>query len=115
MERFVLNFNEIDKTCLPDVGGKGANLGEMTKAGFPVPQGFTTWTYRNFIQNSLAMKGLFDQLEKIKPNDLEQICKLGQSIREHLCSILMPEDIQSAVFKAWQTAGKEKAYAVRSR
>jgi len=116
MERFVLNFSEIDKTCLHDVGGKGANLGEMTKAGFPIPQGFciTTGAYRNFIQTSLVMKGLFDQLEKINPNDLDQICKLGQSIREHLCSIHMPEDIQSAVFKAWQTAGKEKAYAVRS-
>lgn len=91
-------------------------MGEMTKAGFPVPQGFcvTTWAYRNFVQNSRAMMGLFDQLERINSDDLEQICKLGQRIRELLNSIFMPEDIQSAVLKAWETAGIEKAYAVRS-
>jgi len=36
----VMHFDEIDKTNLAAVGGKGANLGEMSKAGFPVPQGF---------------------------------------------------------------------------
>ncbi len=40
MEKYVLYFNEIDQFALPYVGGKGANLGEMTKAGFPVPEGF---------------------------------------------------------------------------
>jgi len=40
MDVYVMHFNEIDSTSLPDVGGKGANLGEMIKAGFPVPQGF---------------------------------------------------------------------------
>lgn len=33
-------FKDIDKNDLASVGGKGANLGEMTKAGFPVPNGF---------------------------------------------------------------------------
>ena len=46
MESYVLNFNEIDKKDLAFVGGKGANLGEMTKAGFPVPQGFCVTTER---------------------------------------------------------------------
>jgi hypothetical protein len=59
MEKYILYFNEIDKTSLPYVGGKGANLGEMTKAGFPVPQGFciTTWAYRTFVEKSKEMNG----------------------------------------------------------
>ena len=36
----ILFFEEIDKTMVSRVGGKGANLGEMTGAGFPVPKGF---------------------------------------------------------------------------
>lgn len=54
---YVMHFNEIDSTSLPDVGGKGANLGEMSKAGFPVPQGFcvTTSAYREFIAASHEM------------------------------------------------------------
>ena len=39
-KQYTLFFEEIDKKDLPLVGGKGANLGEMTKAGFPVPEGF---------------------------------------------------------------------------
>lgn len=116
MEKYVLNFNEIDKTCLSYVGGKGANLGEMTKAGFPVPQGFcvTTWAYRTFIQQSMEINSLFNELERINTDDLEQTHKLGKSIREHLQSMSMPDDIRADILKAFKAAGKDKAYAVRS-
>ena len=33
-------FDEISRANVPQAGGKGANLGEMTKAGLPVPPGF---------------------------------------------------------------------------
>ena len=33
-------FKDVTKEDIPLVGGKGANLGEMTRAGFPVPTGF---------------------------------------------------------------------------
>lgn len=116
MEKFVLHFKEIDKSFLPYVGGKGANLGEMTQAGFPVPQGFcvTTWAYKTFIETSKDIDTLFEQLDLVSYDDLEQIGKLGQRIRSHLTSISMPETIKSEILKAWETAGKEKAYAVRS-
>ena len=55
-KKYTLFFDEIDKKDLPLVGGKGANLGEMTKAGFNVPYGFcvTTESYKEFIeQNNL--------------------------------------------------------------
>ncbi|MCP3895894.1 MAG: hypothetical protein GY706_14890, partial [Bacteroides sp.] len=71
------------------VGGKGANLGEMTKAGFPVPQGFciTTLAYRNFVETSKEMNDFFNQLDRVSPDSLEEIRILGQRIREHLQSI----------------------------
>ena len=34
----LLWFKDVDKDDIPRVGGKGANLGEMTQAGFPVPR-----------------------------------------------------------------------------
>lgn len=79
MEKYVLYFNEIDQFDLPDVGGKGANLGEMTKAGFPVPQGFciSTAAYRAFIQTSGIIDSLLGQLEQLKHDDLEQIRTAG--------------------------------------
>lgn len=116
MKQYVLRFYEIDKESLPYVGGKGANLGEMTKAGFPVPQGFcvTTLAYKALIQNSEEMKSLFKQLEGIKQDDLRQIQQLGQQIREHLSTLAMPQEIENDILKAWEENGSEKAYAVRS-
>ncbi|WP_031517255.1 phosphoenolpyruvate synthase [Desulfofalx alkaliphila] len=116
MDKYVLSFNEIDKRSLPYVGGKGANLGELIKAGFPVPQGFcvTTLAYRAFIQQSTEINRLFDQLDHIKPDDLDQTRKLGQSIREHLQSMSMPDDIKVCILEAFHANGKDKAYAVRS-
>ncbi|MCM2532674.1 hypothetical protein NDK43_10110 [Neobacillus pocheonensis] len=116
MGKYVLNFYEIDKTDLPYVGGKGANLGELTKAGFSVPQGFcvTTFAYRTFIQNSKEMDKFFEQLDWVSHNNLEQIRLLGQQIREHLTSLTIPATIKSAIVKAWETTGNDKAYAVRS-
>ena len=48
----VVWFNEVTKNDIPLVGGKGANLGEMTNAGIPVPPGFivTSSAYFDFIK-----------------------------------------------------------------
>ena len=53
MKHFVYSFNEGSKDMRSLLGGKGANLAEMTKIGLPVPFGFTITTeacneyYRN--------------------------------------------------------------------
>lgn len=43
-KKFVYLFNEGNKDMRALLGGKGANLAEMTKIGLPVPQGFTITT-----------------------------------------------------------------------
>jgi len=54
--QFIKHFSEIDETDLPHVGGKGLNLGKLTRTGFQVPQGFcvTTDAYRLSVQNLSA-------------------------------------------------------------
>ncbi len=97
-----MSFNEIDKASLPYVGGKGANLGEMTKAGFPIPQGFcvTTAAYQAFIGTSNEMSDFFAQLDHVNADNLDEIRLLGQQIRNHLESLPVLEDIASAVLEA---------------
>ncbi len=43
-KKFVFMFSETDETMKNLAGGKGANLGQMTKLGLPIPQGFTVST-----------------------------------------------------------------------
>lgn len=49
----ILFIDEINKDRISEVGGKGANLGEMTQAGFPVPGGFclTTEVYDAYVKD----------------------------------------------------------------
>jgi len=57
----------VDGTRLPEVGGKGANLGELTRADFPVPPGFcvTTAAYRDFVRTSGEFNALLDALDRV--------------------------------------------------
>jgi len=60
--KYNLFFKDIDKDDLSLVGGKGANLGEMTKAGFPVPYGFavTTISYDAFLAHNNIINTIND-------------------------------------------------------
>ena len=113
---YVMRFNEIDSKSWPDVGGKGANLGELSKAGFNVPRGFcvTTSAYRRIIESSSEMCQWLDLLDGLQPEQLDEIGALGKQMREHLQSLTMPENIKEEIIDAWEMSGKEHAYAVRS-
>lgn len=116
MHENILYFNEIDKHKLPDVGGKGANLGELTRAGFPVPEGFcvTTAAYKVFLEASSEMQGLFKLLGKLTIDELGEIRRVGEFIRTHMLGLPIPEDVRADILEAWHKAGADKAYAVRS-
>ena len=61
-KRDVVWFKEVDKDDVALVGGKGANLGEMTKAGFPVPNGFILTSNAYF--DYLKVNKLEDRIKK---------------------------------------------------
>ena len=74
--KYVKLLGEIGKRNFSLVGGKGANLGEMTAAGLPVPEGFVVLTeaYKKFVyENKLEIKidALVDDLEDENLNQLE--------------------------------------------
>lgn len=114
MNLFTLSFKDIGKADLSKVGGKGANLGELTKAGFNVPLGFcvTTAAFERFMAG--AGKYIYAQLETVKFNDLETLRELGRSVREQLATLPLPTEVEAAVVAAWLELGELYAYAVRS-
>jgi len=116
MHQYVIFFDQINCSSLPLVGGKGANLGEMTQAGFPVPGGFcvTTLAYQEFVAASPLMEAFFTKLSTIDAADLNQVREVGQSIREHLHQQAIPVTIIAEILHAWGKFGTENYYAVRS-
>lgn len=74
-KKFVYLFSEGDATMRNTLGGKGANLAEMTKLGLPVPQGFivSTDACNDYYANNETMsKNIIKEIEE-KMADLEEI------------------------------------------
>ncbi|MGA8942743.1 MAG: phosphoenolpyruvate synthase [Thermoactinomyces sp.] len=114
--KYVLSLAEIDRHDLSIVGGKGANLGEMAKAGFPVPPGFciTTTAYRHFMDELDGMDDWLECLNRLKPDQLDEIHAWGQKIRDRMLALTIAEPIKTSIIRAWRELGKDHAYAVRS-
>jgi pyruvate,water dikinase len=85
-ETLILSFSAIRAVDLPLVGGKGANLGEMTQAGFPIPSGFclTTAAFQRFMDTYLDSEGIYTQLDTIARDDAETVRRVGERIRSRL-------------------------------
>ncbi len=112
---YILPFSAIGKDDLPLVGGKGANLGEMSRAGFPVPSGFclTTTAFHAFLA-AANTADLFAELDSIAPGDLERARQVGQAVRQQLGQLPVPPDVAERALIAWRAEGEQHAYAVRS-
>ena len=89
--RYVYSFNEGSKEMKSLLGGKGANLAEMTKIGLPVPPGFTITTKacNDYYENNKTIKQeIIDQIEEklsILEKDLNK--KLGSEENPLLVSV----------------------------
>ncbi|MDR4924833.1 phosphoenolpyruvate synthase [Peribacillus simplex] len=117
MKPYVLEFREIDKTQLLLAGGKGANLGELSKIhGIQVPEGFcvTTEGYQKALEQNEAFYALVDQLTLLKVEDRDQIGEISRKIRKIIMEVEIPSDVVKAVAHYLSQFGDEHAYAVRS-
>lgn len=115
--KFLLWFKEIDKDDGGIVGGKGANLGEMTKAGFPVPDGFVVTAQAYF--HMLEENNLRDQIKSIlKGLDVEKPKELNRAsaaIKKLIEKATVPEDIDQDIREAYLKLSKKKEIFVAVR
>ncbi|UHA73343.1 phosphoenolpyruvate synthase [Paenibacillus sp. 481] len=117
MSSLVLGFQEIEKTQLLLVGGKGFNLGELSKMeAIQVPEGFcvTTVGYQKAIEQNETYHALLDRLTMLKVENRDQIGEISRKIRQTIMKIEIPSDVVKAVTHYLSLFGEEHAYAVRS-
>jgi rifampicin phosphotransferase len=114
---YVLGFHEIDKTKVTAVGGKAANLGEITKIeGICVPDGFciTTEAFQKILWEAPNIDELLNQLSLLKPEDRNEIGTLSAKIRGLIEAVAIPGDIREEIAREISRLGEDSAYAVRS-
>ncbi len=117
MGSYVLGFQEIDRTQVAVVGGKGAQLGELSRIdGIRVPAGFcvTTAAVRRIMAEAPSTDERLDRLSRLNPDDREPIRTLSAEVRRTLEGIAIPDDLAAAITGAAAGLGAQAAYAVRS-
>src|SRR5215203_3806330 len=112
--RLVLSFGDVDRAALPIVGGKAANLGELTWAGLPVPAGFcvTTAAYE-LVAGDAGLRQILEDLAEAPSEDTARLVELAAAARAALLVAPIPKDVSEAIGEAYRGLGDEPV-AVRS-
>jgi pyruvate,water dikinase len=114
-QKAVVWFNEVTKNDIPLVGGKGANLGEMTNAGIPVPPGFivTAAAYFDFIEKTALHSKIKTLLEPVDVHNSRQLQDIAEKVQSLVKEAQMPPETGQAIEEAYVKMGKGLV-AVRS-
>ena len=118
---YVAKFEDLNKGSIAIAGGKGANLGELTQTGIPVPPGFvvTAETYNKFMNETGILSNIMNMLDKLDVNDTKKLQKTSKKIKEIIINTHIPEDITVFITEAYnelcQRVGENDIYvAIRS-
>ncbi|MBD3210420.1 phosphoenolpyruvate synthase [Candidatus Micrarchaeota archaeon] len=116
----ILWFKELDRNSLAEAGGKGANLGEMLRNGFPIPNGFVTTSgaYFKHLEANDIKEPITKLLENLDVNDHEALVEASDKIKKMILEGNMPTDIRDDIVQAYkelnEMVGREVYVAVRS-
>lgn len=114
---YVLGFAETDRTQAAMVGGKGANLAELSRiADAAVPDGFcvTTDAFARTVAAAPAYARHLDELDRLDPGDPAAVRALSARVRHTIERIPLPGEVAAAITAAHARLGAGGAYAVRS-
>ena len=114
-----LNFRDVGVADRPTVGGKGASLGELTRAGIRVPPGFvvSTAAFERFLAEIDPQGSIRRAIEGLGVGDLPVIAEVAEGVRARIAGAPMPDDLAQAILAGYADlcagAGDEPV-AVRS-
>jgi pyruvate,water dikinase len=112
-------FADIGLSDRPTVGGKGGSLGELTRAGIPVPPGFVVRTaaFERFLGTLEKDEPIRPRVEALGADELDKILALSQDLRARLEGAPLPDDVNSEILAAYTELGGRNSnspVAVRS-
>lgn len=114
--KYIFWFNQVGKKDLAQVGGKGANLGELIKAKIPVPDGFivSAAAYFDFLKKEKIDQKIKDSLEGLDPEDTKALNRTSSKIKKAISEGKIPREIEKEIIEAYKKIGREEFVAVRS-
>jgi rifampicin phosphotransferase len=114
--QLMLPFGNIDHTALPIAGGKAANLGELVRAGLPVPPGFcvTTAAYE-LVAEGAGLDQILTALAETRPDDTTRLTELTATARANLLDAPVPDDLVQVIAAAYRALGNDASVPVAVR
>ena len=124
--RNIVWFHEVRAKDVALVGGKGANLGELVNANFPVPSGFivTSKAYFDFIESTGIKKKIVEKIDSLNVDDTAELRKVSAEVRRLIRRTPMNEELKREIITAysklsehrlaWLTSSEQAYVAVRS-
>lgn len=108
-------FQDISKNDVATAGGKGASLGELTRVGIPVPQGFVilSHAFDRFIEENHLQEEIAARLKEAHPEDINSVERTSVVLRDVIHDHPMPADLAEEILKSYDALGAEFV-AVRS-
>ncbi len=103
-DNFVKWLSELSKTDINIAGSKGANLGEIYNANFPVPQAFviTTDAFYYFLNKTKIINIIEEELSKINVDNTEELHEKTKKIRDLIMSTKIPEELEKVILEAYE-------------
>lgn len=114
--RYVRHFSELSLTDTDVAGGKGANLGELTRAKLPVPGGFvvTASAYLRAIDEAGIRTLLRETAARLGDGEPKAYEEASALLRARFTGVVVPADVRRAVLDAYAALGHDMRVAVRS-
>lgn len=109
-------FSKVTREDVPLAGGKGANLGELVRAGLPVPPGFviTAPAYCALVETAGLVDKINGLLLGLDRSACEQLQAVEPQIRDLFIGVPIPENLQQAILDYYRELGENVPVAVRS-
>ncbi|MBJ6763523.1 phosphoenolpyruvate synthase [Myxococcaceae bacterium JPH2] len=107
--RFIAWFEALGRRDTPTVGGKGANLGEMTHAGLPVPPGFvvTVEAFRTFVHDNGLGEALGSELNTLPVDDAAALHSAAETLQARVRRAPLPPAVRTAIVEAYAELGRK--------
>ena len=109
-------FDEIRLRDTASVGGKGANLGELTAGSLPVPPGFVIMgeAYLDAVGRAGIRERLVAILAEARTASQDELDALALEARDLVHAVPVPEELADVIVAAYQELGPDQRVAVRS-
>lgn len=109
-------FDSLTRSDVPKVGGKGANLAEMTRAGLPVPPGFvvTAQAFLEALEAAHVRGRLLELFSAVDADDTAGLARISEEARRLVTTVAWPPALEAAFSQAYERLVDTGPVAIRS-